>query len=128
MSKSLTDLEIYETFVAAYPEKFGGKEESDELFEEVLEFANSLEGFEDISVLLGRIVMLTHPMKSGLTGRLWHCFGAVEIKGDQVSMTACVTREVPTPKPWCKTMDRPKDECGCPDCGSSLVQMGEPQS
>lgn len=24
--------------------------------------------------------------------------------------------------PWCETMDRPKFTCGCPDCGSSLVQ------
>ena len=27
--------------------------------------------------------------------------------------------------PWCKTMNRPKSECGCPDCGSSLIQVGE---
>ncbi|WP_337058176.1 hypothetical protein [Pseudomonas sp. USHLN015] len=27
------------------------------------------------------------------------------------------------PADWCKTMDRPKSQCGCPDCGSSLVQV-----
>jgi hypothetical protein len=24
---------------------------------------------------------------------------------------------------WCSTMDRPKAQCGCPDCGSSLVEV-----
>ncbi|QRE00648.1 hypothetical protein [Pseudomonas phage Itty13] len=26
---------------------------------------------------------------------------------------------------WCETMDRPAARCGCPDCGSSLVQQVE---
>ncbi|MBU9624812.1 hypothetical protein [Burkholderia multivorans] len=25
---------------------------------------------------------------------------------------------------WCDTMDRPKAECGCPDCGPSLIDLG----
>lgn len=24
---------------------------------------------------------------------------------------------------WCSTMERPKAQCGCPDCGSSLVEV-----
>lgn len=24
---------------------------------------------------------------------------------------------------WCKTMDRPASSCGCPDCGSSLIDF-----
>jgi len=27
--------------------------------------------------------------------------------------------------PWCDTMQRPKKECGCPDCGSSLIDFKE---
>lgn len=27
---------------------------------------------------------------------------------------------------WCETMDRPAARCGCPDCGSSLVQEVQP--
>ncbi len=26
---------------------------------------------------------------------------------------------------WCSTMERPKSECGCPDCGPSLIDIGE---
>lgn len=25
---------------------------------------------------------------------------------------------------WCDTMNRPKSECGCPDCGPCLVDIG----
>lgn len=25
---------------------------------------------------------------------------------------------------WCDTMERPKERCGCPDCGSSLIDIG----
>lgn len=32
------------------------------------------------------------------------------------------------PKDWCSTMERPKSQCGCPDCGSSIVQIGEPSA
>lgn len=28
-------------------------------------------------------------------------------------------------EPLCETMDRPKSRCGCPDCGSSLIQYNE---
>lgn len=28
----------------------------------------------------------------------------------------------PSKERWCKTMDRPASACGCPDCGSSLIQ------
>jgi len=36
--------------------------------------------------------------------------------------------EPSAPKDWCSTMERPKSKCGCPDCGSSLVQIGEPSA
>ncbi|MDC7699559.1 hypothetical protein [Vogesella indigofera] len=26
---------------------------------------------------------------------------------------------------WCSSMERPKSECGCPDCGPSLIDIGE---
>jgi len=28
-------------------------------------------------------------------------------------------------EPQCETMDRPKAQCGCPDCGPSLVDLGQ---
>ncbi|GJH00231.1 hypothetical protein [Paraburkholderia terrae] len=32
--------------------------------------------------------------------------------------------EVVLPEEWCDTMERPKAQCGCPDCGSSLIDLG----
>jgi hypothetical protein len=40
------------------------------------------------------VVMLTMPMESGITGRLYHCLGVVTIKDDVTHMTAVVRRDV----------------------------------
>ena len=93
--KPLDDLEMFELLQAAYPEKFADDE--DETFEAALNFADDLSGFEELADLLGRVVMLTMPMKSGLTERLSHCIGRVEFAGNSASMVAAVRRDAVTP-------------------------------
>lgn len=99
----LSDLELYELLVAAYPEKFDADSE-DDLWDDVMEYADEL--VTDIDVhglmdLLGRVVMLTHPVKSAISGHIMHALGTVEIVAGwpaQIHMTACVTRKVPVKK------------------------------
>ncbi len=88
-TQPLTELELYELLVAAYPEKFGDRPEDNQLWEDVLEWAEDL----DINDLLGRVVMLTTPQRSPLSGKLYHALGPVFISKDTVSMTAAVKRE-----------------------------------
>lgn len=95
----LTDLELFELIVAAYPEKFGEREETDELWDEVMGFVEEgLDGdLEDefgLRRFLGRIVMLTMPMTSALRGTERHVLGKVEKVGDEYRMTAAVKRHV----------------------------------
>lgn len=89
--RKLDELEMFDVMRLAYPERF--KDESDETFDAALEFADSINGFEEIADLLGRVVMLSVPMKSGLTGKLYHCLGNVQISGGEVDMCAAVKRE-----------------------------------
>jgi recombinational DNA repair protein (RecF pathway) len=72
-TQPLDDLEMFELLQAAYPEKF--PDDEDETFEAALNFAEELSGLDELADLLGRVVMLTMPMKSGLTERLSHCLG-----------------------------------------------------
>lgn len=90
-NKPLDELEMFELLAAAYPEKF--KDEEDETFNAAQEFADELCGWQDIAELLGRVVMLTMPMESGLTKRLSHCLGKVETAGGKAFMTAAVRRD-----------------------------------
>jgi len=91
-TKPLDDLEMFELLRAAYPERF--KDDEDETWEEAQHFADELSGWEDVADLLGRVVMLTMPMESGLTKRLSHCLGAVTIKEGSAQMMAAVRRDV----------------------------------
>lgn len=88
----LDDLEMFELLQAAYPEKF--PDDEDETWEAAQEFADSISGFDDVAELLGRVVMLTMPMESGLTGRLSHCLGRVEFTETRAIMVAAVRRDV----------------------------------
>lgn len=47
----------------------------------------------ELADLLGRIVMLTMPMESGITKRLSHCLGKVTISNGSVQMVAAVRRD-----------------------------------
>lgn len=91
MSKPLDDLEMFELLQIAYPEKFG--KDDDATWNEALEFADELGGFDELADLLGRVVCMAMPMQSGLTGSFYHCLGRVEIADGNVSMTAAVKRE-----------------------------------
>jgi hypothetical protein len=78
---------------AAYP-GFFSDDDSDETWDSVMNFVGSLSGFEDIAVLLGRVIMLTVPLRSPLTGKLSRCLGKVEITEDnKINMDACVKRD-----------------------------------
>jgi hypothetical protein len=90
-AKPLDDLEMFELLRAAYPEKFADDE--DKTWEAAQQFADEISGWEDVADLLGRVVMLTMPMESGMTKRLSHCLGAVAIKDGSAQMIAAVRRD-----------------------------------
>lgn len=90
-AKPLDELEMFELLQAAYPEKFSG--DDDKTFDAAMYFAEDLSGFEELADLLGRVAMLTMPMKSGLTQRLSHCLGVVTISDGTASMCAAVRRD-----------------------------------
>jgi hypothetical protein len=91
--KALNDLELFELIVAAYPDKFDENADGC-IWDEVLEFAENLQGFVDLTELLGRVVMLTHPMVSPISGGVSHVLGKVLISSGSISMTAAVKRGV----------------------------------
>lgn len=90
-TQELTELEMFELLQLAYPGKFQG--ESDEAWEEAMNFADNLCGFSDIADLLGRVVMMTHPMLSPLTRKVQHVLGDVKVKNGSVHVTAVVKRD-----------------------------------
>lgn len=94
-AQPLDDLEMFELLQACYPEKF--PDDEDETFEAALNFAGELSGFDELADLLGRVAMLTMPMKSGMTERLSHCLGPVEFADGAAHMMAVVRRDVVTP-------------------------------
>ncbi|MFU4162775.1 hypothetical protein ACM7DV_29490 [Pseudomonas aeruginosa] len=100
-AQRISDLELYELVVAMYPEKFAARDEQgDDLWDEVMEFVeDDLVGEllcteEGLRELLGRVLLLTHPIQSGITGKLYHALGAVEVIGDTVQMQAAVKSEI----------------------------------
>ena len=92
-STPLNDLEMMELLWAAYPERLN--EDNDPGGEKALHFAETLDGFEDIADLLGRVVMLTMPTQTAITREFRHALGSVVIHGETASMMAAVTRKVP---------------------------------
>ena len=90
--KPLDDLEMFELIQAAYPEQF--KNDDDETWDRVMEFVERINGFDDIADLLGRVVMLTMPMRSGFGNKQYHCLGKITIKDDMANMVAAVRRDV----------------------------------
>ena len=93
----LDDLEMHDLLCLCYPEHFSDDDDNTfEVSQCVAEEAMVDLGRIEVRLadLLGRIVMLTHPMQSALTGRLQHALGQVEIKDGSVQMTAAVSRSV----------------------------------
>lgn len=91
-AKPLDDLEMFELLQAAYPEKFSG--DDDDTWEAAQNFADEINGWDDVADLLGRVAMLTMPMESGMTKRLSHCLGRVTISDGSAHMMAAVRRDV----------------------------------
>jgi hypothetical protein len=94
-NQPLNDLEMFELLQAAYPERF--PDDDNETWDAALQFVEEISEFDILADLLGRVVMLTMPMESGLTKRLSHCLGRVEIKEGRVDMIAAVRRDVKPP-------------------------------
>ena len=92
--KPIDDLELYELIVAAYPDRFDENSENC-IWDEVMDFAEEQFGdLDNLCELLGRVVLLTSPLGSVITGELAHCLGKVEIRDGQAHMTAAVQRRV----------------------------------
>ena len=94
-SKPLDDLEMHEVLRLIYPDHIQSDE--DEYFEmsqDACEVWVPVGGVEvSLADLLGRIVMLTMPMQSGLSGRWAHCLGEVTQGDGAWQMQASVRRE-----------------------------------
>lgn len=89
----LEEIEIYDLFVAAYPELYARQGESDRLWDRVGEhFEDVFSDPAEAADFLGRVVLLTNPMRSPLTGELAHVLGRVRVEGQKVEMTAAVCR------------------------------------
>jgi hypothetical protein len=96
-AQPLEDLEMHDLLRLIYPEHI--RSDDDEYFELSADICDNAtvnlgDGFEPkLSDLLGRVVMLTMPMKSGLTQQLSHCLGEVEFSDGAVNMMAAVRRD-----------------------------------
>ena len=88
----LDDLEMFELMRAAYPEKF--KDDENETWDAVMDFADTISGFDEIADLLGRVATLAMPMTSPLTGEAHHVLGSIVISETGALMCAAVKREV----------------------------------
>lgn len=88
---------MYDLMRAAYPELFPG--DDDETWDRIEEYVENFEAYDGLAELLGRVVMLTNPMSSGLTGRLSYCLGTTTIENGSVQMEAAVRRDVNITKP-----------------------------
>lgn len=95
--RPLDDLEMHELLRLIYPEHIKSDEAED--FKLSLDICENTtvelgDGFEPtLADLLGRVALLTMPMQSGLTQRLSHCLGKVEISNGEVRMVAAVRRD-----------------------------------
>lgn len=94
--QQLSDLEQFELMVAAYPEKYEVREEAGEdIWDEVMEeFEETICDQEKVLDLLSRIVYLSMPMGSPLTGKAFHVLGKTSLLPDgSVGMMSAVSRE-----------------------------------
>lgn len=91
----LDELELYEVLTAAFPDRFNSTDEDDN-WDQVMDFAHNLArkmDVDELCALLGRIVLLTLPMKTALLGNTVHALGSLEYAGDgSFIMTAGVQR------------------------------------
>jgi hypothetical protein len=114
--KPLNDLELHEILRLIYPEHI--RSDDDAYFElsgSALDAQIDLgDGFKvTLADFLARIVMLTMPMWSELSGTLYHCLGEVTITKDTVRLCAAVRRDVAhiTPNPGAAVRRRADESC-----------------
>ncbi|UZD98493.1 hypothetical protein LOY64_29995 (plasmid) [Pseudomonas corrugata] len=100
-ARRLSDLELFEIIVAAYPERFEAREEKgDDIWDEVIEFAENdlcgdlLQDEQGLRELLGRILLLTNPLHAPLSGKLYHALGKVEIRDNTIHMLGGAKSEI----------------------------------
>lgn len=92
--KPLTDLELYELMVTAYPERFD-ENADDDIWDDVMDFVDDQFGcIDELSELLARVTLMASPMVSVINGVSNHCLGKMKIVDNTVRMTACVQRQV----------------------------------
>ena len=141
-ARRLSDLELFEIVVAAYPERFEAREEAgDDIWDEVLEFVENelcgelLQDEQGLRELLGRILLLTHPVQAALSGKLFHALGKVEIHDNAIHMLGGAKAEIvlekaaATENRWpcwsCKkpvsAEERAAADGECPHCRAVLV-------
>lgn len=102
MSEPLDDLEMHELLRLMYPDLI--RSDDDAYFTLSQDICNDVtvylgDGFEPtLAEFIGRLVMLTMPMRSGLTERLSHCVGSVKISNGEAHMIAAVRRDVIPPQ------------------------------
>lgn len=113
-AKPIEDLELFEIIVAAYPERFEAREEAgDDLWDEVMEFVEDeivgelLCSEEGLRQFLGRILLLTNPLHSPLSGKLFHTLGKVDFRNGAVRMTSCAKAEIRNDDPSTPATERP---------------------
>lgn len=95
-AQPLDDLEMHELLRLIYPDHI--RSDDDEYFYLSADIAENCivdlgDGFEvSLADLLGRVVMLTTPLESGLTRKLVHALGKVIVSDSSVQMHAVVKR------------------------------------
>ena len=96
-NQPLDDLEMHDLLRLLYPEHIRSDEDiyfelSQYACEQVIDLGDGVK--VTLADLLGRVVMLTMPMQSGLTGELSHCLGEVTIAEGSAQMRAALRRDV----------------------------------
>lgn len=94
--KHLDELEKFELLVAAFPEKYAKREEEgDDIWDEVMEFWDELTNDpEQVEDFVARLVYLTMPMASAISGTHRHVLGVPALHQGSVNMTVAVSRDV----------------------------------
>lgn len=96
--QALTDLEQFDLLVAAFPDRgFPQREDDgDALWDEVMDLWEEITNDpEQVADLLARLVYLTMPMGSAMSGQTRHVLGVPNLRpsGTSVLMVAVVQRE-----------------------------------
>ena len=111
-ARRITDLDLYELIVVAYPERFEAREEAgDDLWDEVYEYIQNdlcgelLQDETGLRDFLGRILLMTNPLHAELSGKLFHALGKVEIRNGATYMLGGAKAEIALDTPLLTAAD-----------------------